>query len=129
MTGIYSTQPSTRTAQQHTATKMAVVASWSPLTNQVTPVSSVSASLRSVNGASPSKSKIKLGESTHTDTGGSLLPQRTVGKWCFSFQVEDKAGRTALTLIQEDLSFHNVRSVNGASPSKWKIKLGEQYSH
>ena len=65
------------------------------------------------------------GAATHGNANGGsgiivtpLAPKVTLastipaGKWCSSFQAEEKAVRTALYLVQEDVSLHRVRIVS-----------------
>ena len=44
------------------------------------------------------------------------------GRWCSSIQVEEKAVRTALKLIQEDVSLHTVRIVSDSMSTLQRIR-------
>ena len=44
------------------------------------------------------------------------------GKWCSSFQAEEKAVWTALKLAQEDVSHHKMRTVSDVMPTLQRIQ-------
>ena len=102
----------------NTGRQTAVAASLSPLSPQVNLQSYVSVQYRTANSGSG------IVVTTFPTSEPTVLRQCTIpdGKWCSSIQAEDKIVRTALILIQEDVSLHKVGIFSDSTSTPQRIQ-------